>query len=106
MTKTPTLRVSTGLLDLEAAPPLLGPSQGVPEREVPLRLRTALTLDKPRTGRGSGPDQSSLDKPRIGRGSGPDLSQVPKNQKHVRRPWWPLPSESGSSGSVRFVLTF
>jgi len=31
MTKTPTLRVSADLLDLKAAPPLPGPSLGVPE---------------------------------------------------------------------------
>jgi len=102
MTKTPTLRSLLVCSILEAAPPLPGPALGVPEREVPSRLRPALTLDKPRTGGGSGPDQS-LVKPRIGRGSGPDLSPVPKNQRHVRRPWWPLPSTGGSSGSVRGV---
>ena len=32
MTKTPTPRVSADLLDLKAAPPLPGPSLGVPER--------------------------------------------------------------------------
>jgi hypothetical protein len=42
------------------------------------RLRPALTLDKPR----------------IGGGSGPDLSPVPKNQKHVCRPW----RQRGSAG--------
>jgi hypothetical protein len=36
-------------------------------------------------------------------GSGPDLSPVPKNRKHGCRPWWPLPSQWGSSGSVRGV---
>ena len=56
MTKTPTLRVSTDLLDLKAAPPLPGPSLGVPEREEKSRLRPALTMDKPRIGGGSGPD--------------------------------------------------
>jgi hypothetical protein len=77
MTKTPTLRVSADMLVSQSrAPPPTGPSLGVPEREVPSRLRPALTLAKPR----------------ILGGSGPDLSPVPKNRKHVCRPWWPLRS--------------
>jgi len=50
MTKTPTLRVSADMLVSQslASPP--GPSLGVPEREVPSRLRPAITLDKPRIG--------------------------------------------------------
>ena len=48
-----------------ALPP--GPPLWVTEREVPSRLRPALTLDKPR----------------IGGGSGPNLSPVPKNLDRV-----------------------
>ena len=87
MTKTPTLRVSADMLVSQSRAPPPGPPLWVAEREVPSRLCPALTLAKPR----------------ILGGSGPDLSPVPKNRKHGCRPWWPLPSQWGSSGSVRGV---
>ena len=79
MTKTPTLQVSADMLvsQSRALPP--GPPLWVTEREVPSRLRPALTLDKPR----------------IGGGSGPNLSPVPKNRKHGCRPWWPFACPMG-----------
>ena len=52
ITKTPTLLVSSVLLDLQAAPPLSGPSLGVPERKVKSRLRPALTLEEEEEERG------------------------------------------------------
>ena len=81
MTKTPTLQVSADMLvsQSRALPP--GPPLWVTEREVPSRLRPALTLDKPR----------------IGGGSGPNLSPVPKNRKHGCRPWWPFACPMGGA---------
>ena len=97
MTKTPTLRVSTDLLDPRSrAPPPRALSGGSGKRGA----------IAPAPGSHSGqasdwlwrgvPDQS-LVKPRIGRGSGPDLSPVPKNQRHVRRPWWPCAFHIGKA---------
>ena len=74
MTKTPTLRVSADMLVSQSRALSPGPPLWVTERDVPSRLRPALTLDKPR----------------IGGGSGPNLSPVPKNRKHGCRPWWPF----------------
>jgi len=88
MTKAPTLQVSADMLvsQSRALPP--GPPLWVTEREVPLRLRPALTLDKPR----------------IGGGSGPNLSPVPKNLEHVCRPWWPFACPMGEEEEERLYL--
>ncbi len=77
MTKTPTLGVSTDLLDLEAAPPLPWPSLGF--RKERWRLSPALTLDKPWTGYG---------------GAGPDQ----RTQKRTMK--WSLSASSQTSGKV------
>ena len=81
MTKTPTLRVSADMLVSQSRALSPGPPLWVTEREVPSRLRPALTLDKPR----------------IGGGSGPNLSPVPKNRKHGCRPWWPFACPMGGA---------
>ena len=81
MTKTPTLQVSADMLVSQSRALSPGPPLWVTEREVPSRLRPALTLDKPR----------------IGGGSGPNLSPVPKNRKHGCRPWWPFACPMGGA---------
>ena len=65
MTKTPTLQVSADMLvsQSRALPP--GPPLWVTEREVPSRLRPALTLDKPRIGGGS-QERSGMTRPVTG----------------------------------------
>ena len=80
MTKTPTLRSLLVCSILEAAPPLPGPALGVPEREVPSRLRPALTLDKPRTGYGGGYPTSLWSSLGLGGGQDPTCRRCPKTK--------------------------
>ena len=77
MTKTPTLQVSADMLvsQSRALPP--GPPLWVTEREVPSRLRPALTLDKPRIGGGSGPDLEARAPPWRNPGTGSSFPLPP-----------------------------